>query len=312
MKTVRLHEYGDVDVLRIEEAPRPVPGPDEVLVRVAATTFNPVDARFRAGAMAAFIPPAFPYTPGMELSGTIVELGSGVRAHAVGSRVIALQPLPVGGGAAEYAVVAAAFVAPAPGSVPLADAAALPVSGLTADQALFEFGGLSEGQRVLINGAGGAVGGMAVQLAKNAGAYVVATASPHSHAAVRSFGADEIIDYTTTSVLEAVTTPVDLVVNLVADSPAEIARLTSLVADGGRAVSTVPMEIEGDPARGIQWATFRVRTDVRRLTDLSASVDKGDLTLNIAARYPYTEIATVHTAGSAAQFHGKVLLTVED
>lgn len=145
MKAVRFHEYGDVDVLRVEDVPRPVPGPEEVLVRVAATAFNPVDATLRSGALAEVIPPPFPYTPGMELSGTVVEIGAGVRGHAVGERVIALQPLPAGGGAAEYAVVSTAALAPAPASVPLADAAALPVAALTADQALFELGGRLHG-----------------------------------------------------------------------------------------------------------------------------------------------------------------------
>ena len=113
-------------------------------------------------------------------------------------------------------------------------------------------------------------------------------------------------------VLEAVTTPVDLLINLVAGSPEEISRLTRLVVDGGRAVSTVPMELQGDDRRGVRWATFRIRTGVSRLADLAMAVDKGDLRLDISARYLYTEIATVHTAASAGQLRGKVLLTVEN
>lgn len=307
MKAMRLHEYGGA--LRVEEVPLSVPGPGEVLVRVAASGFNAVDVGLRAGALAEFFPLSFPYTPGLELSGTVAALGPDVRDHAVGSAVIAYRPLNVAGGAAEYAIVPADVLAPAPATVPLVDAAALPIAALTADEALFELGGLKAGSRVLINGAGGAVGGMAIQMAKNAGATVIATASPRSASSVRAFGADKVIDYTVTPVLDAVTTPVDLVVNLVAGAPDDISRLTALVVDGGRAVSTVPMPLQNDEKRGVRWATFDVRNDASRLADLSAAVDKGDLRLDVSARYPFTDIEAVHAAGAEGKFRGKVLLT---
>nr|WP_296063634.1 NADP-dependent oxidoreductase [uncultured Actinoplanes sp.] len=312
MKAVRIHEYGDVDVLRVEDAPRPVPGAGEVLVKVAATAYNAVDEKLRSGELARFYPLSFPYTPGLEFSGTVVQPGADVRDLTPGQAVVAFPALTVAGGAAEFAVVPAAALAPAPATVSLADAAALPIAALTADQALFELGGLRSGQRVLINGAGGAVGGMAIQLAKNAGATVLATAAPRSAAAVRAQGADELIDYTTAPVLDAVTGRVDLLINLVAGAPDDISRLTALVVDGGKAVSVVPMPLTGDEARGITWSTFNARADMSRLADLAAAVDKGELKLDISARYPFTELATVQTAGRTGQFRGKVLLTVED
>jgi NADPH:quinone reductase-like Zn-dependent oxidoreductase len=306
MKAMRLHEYGGA--LRVEEVPVPVPGAGEVLVRVAASGFNAVDVALRAGALAEFFPLSFPYTPGLELSGTVAALGPGVHDHAVGSAVIAYQPMTVAGGAAEYAIVLASALAPAPATVSLVDAAALPIAALTADEALFELGGLAAGARVLLNGAGGAVGGMAIQMAKNAGATVLATASPRSGSSVRAFGADEVIDYTVTPVVEAVTTPVDLLVNLVAGAPDDISSLTALVVDGGQAVSTVPMPLRDDDERGVRWTTFDVRNDASRLADLAAAVDKGDLRLDVSARYPFTDIEAVHSAGAAGQFRGKVLL----
>ncbi|WP_245685741.1 zinc-binding dehydrogenase [Streptomyces yerevanensis] len=125
------------------------------------------------------------------------------------------------GAAAQYVIAPAEILAAAPKSVPLADAAALPLVGLTAYQALFDHAKLTAGQRVLVNGAGGAVGGYAVQLAKNAGAYVIATAGPRSSQQVKTAGADEIIDHSTTEVTAAVTEPVDVVLNLAPVDPAQ-------------------------------------------------------------------------------------------
>ena len=216
MKAVRFHEYGGIDVLRYEDVDRPRPGPGEVLVQVAGTAFNPIDTWFRAGIIHQIFPVTFPHTLGLDVAGTVVEQGEGVEVPAVGDAVIGFLPMTGPGAAAEFAAAPADVLVPAPGNVPLADAAAIPVAALTAWQALFEHGELTSGQRVLVNGAGGGVGGFAVQLAKGAGAAVIATASARSAETVRSFGADEVIDYTAVQIGDAVREPVDLVVNLVA------------------------------------------------------------------------------------------------
>ena len=200
MKAVRFHEYGDPSVLRYEDVEQPVPGAGQVLIRVAATSFNGVDGNIRAGFMQGPIPVTLPHTPGIDVSGTVAALGEGVDGFEVGDQVVGFLPMADDGAAAEYVVAPAEILAPAPTSVPLADAAALPAVGLTAWQALFDHAKLTAGQRVLINGAGGAVGGYAVQLAKNAGAYVIATASPRSGDRVKAAGADEVVDHTTTAV----------------------------------------------------------------------------------------------------------------
>ena len=200
MKAVRFHAYGDPDVLRYEDAEQPVPGAGEVLIRVAATAFNPVDANIRAGFMQGPIPVTLPHTPGYDVSGTVDALGEGVDSVAVGDAVVGFLPMVADGASAEYVLAPAEILTAAPASVPLPDAAALPSVGLTAWQALFELGELKAGQRVLINGAGGAVGGYAVQLAKHAGAHVIATASPRSRERVRTAGADELIDHTAAAV----------------------------------------------------------------------------------------------------------------
>src|SRR3954447_25293311 len=200
MKAMRFHEYGDADVLRYDDVDLPVPAAGQVRIRVAATSFNPVDAGIRGGGLQGPFPVTLPHTPGIDVAGTVDALGDGVDAVAVGDEVVGFLPMIGDGAAAEYVIAPAGVLVAAPSSVPLADAAALPSVGLTAWQALFELGELTAGQRVLITGAGGAVGGYAVQLAKTPGAPVIATASPRGADRVRAAGADEVLDHTTTDV----------------------------------------------------------------------------------------------------------------
>src|SRR5689334_10596522 len=157
MKAVRFHEYGDSDVLRYEDVEQPVPSTGEVRLRVAASAFNPVDDGIRGGYLQGPFPVTLPHTPGIEVSGTVDALGDGVTGIAVGDAVIGFLPMAATGSAAEYVVAPAEVLAAAPTTIPLADAAALPMVGLTAWQALFDDAGLTAGRRVLINGAGGAV-----------------------------------------------------------------------------------------------------------------------------------------------------------
>ena len=297
MKAVRFHEFGGPEVLRYEEADQPVPGPGQVLVKVAGTAYNPVDAAFRAGFMQQAMPVKLPFIPGLDLAGTVVDSGE---------QVIAFLPMTSDGASAEFVVVDRELLAPAPTSVPLADAAALPSGAMTAWQGLFEQAGLQSGQRILINGAGGAVGGFAVQLAKQAGAYVIATASPRSVAAVRSAGADEIIDHTTTTVT---TEPVDVVFNLVRADEATMAGLVALVKPGGVLVSTAA-PAEEDQERKVKTISMYVRSDAKQLEALAAQVDAGTLKLDIGARYPLSELAKVHEEATTGTIHGKIIIEV--
>ncbi len=178
MKAVRYHSYGDSDVLVYEDTDRPGAGEGQVVVRVASTAFSPADAAIRAGFLHEVFPLAFPHIPGYDVAGVITEVGEGVSEWKAGDAVVAFLPMNQPGAAAEYATVPAEALARAPKSVNLADAAALPSTGLTAWQSLFVHADLKAGQNVLVNGAGGAVGGYAVQLARQAGATVIATASP--------------------------------------------------------------------------------------------------------------------------------------
>ncbi|MDQ0772868.1 NADPH:quinone reductase-like Zn-dependent oxidoreductase [Streptomyces aurantiacus] len=309
MKAVRFHEYGDASVLRYEDVEQPVPGAGQVLIRVAATSFNGVDGNIRGGFMQGPIPVTLPHTPGLDVSGTVEALGQGVADLGIGDRVVGFLPMAGDGAAAEYVVAPAGILTPAPTSIPLPDAAALPVVGLTAWQALFDHGKLTAGQRVLINGAGGAVGGYAVQLAKNAGAYVIATAGPRSSEQVRTAGADEVIDHTATDVAEAVTEPVDVVLNLAPIDPAQLAALPALIRSGGVLVNTtVWMPAPSDEQRGVRGIDLFVRSDADQLSGLVALIDSGELRVDVAQRVPLAELAAVHAQAATGELRGKAVI----
>ncbi|MEE3065527.1 MAG: NADP-dependent oxidoreductase [Actinomycetota bacterium] len=309
MKAVRYHEYGDSSVLRYEEAPRPVPGPQQVLVKVAATTFNPVDAGIRGGYLAEVYEVSFPHIPGVDVAGIIAEIGEGVQDWKVGDSVVAFLPLDADGAAAEYTLVPAESLAAAPRSVPLADAAALPEPALTAWQALFEVAGLTGGQSVLINGASGAVGGYAVQLAKQAGAVVTATAKDRDAERLRGLGADRIVDYIDygRSPIDIDGAPFDVVLNLVSTTDEQTGALISVVTDGGFHVGTMVFGPQ-DPPRGVRTQRVFVRSDAAQLAELVKRVDDGRLRIEIAERRPLADAAAVHDDSDAGRLHGKTLL----
>ena len=310
MKAVRFHEYGDPSVLRYEDAEQPVPGAGQVLIRVAATSFNPVDANIRAGYMQGPLPVTLPHTPGIDVSGTVDALGEGVTGVQVGDQVIGFLPMTGAGAAAQYVLAPAEIVTPAPKNVGLADVAALPLVGLTAWQALFEHAKLAAGQRVLINGAGGAVGGYAVQLARQAGAHVIATAGPRSSRRVAAEGANEVIDHTSADVLSAVSEPVDVVLNLAPIEPGQLAALLGLIRPGGVLVNTtVWMPAPSDEERGVRGIDMFVRSDAQQLTHLVELIDRGELRVEVAQRVPLAELAALHADAAAGKLpSGKTIV----
>ena len=307
MKAVRFHETGGPEVLRYEDAETPTPGTGEVRVRVAGSAYSPADGGLRGGFLP--IPITLPHVPGYDVSGIVHALGDDVEGLSVGDAVIGFLPMGADGSAAQYVVAPAESLVKAPTTIPLADAAGLPSVGLTASQALFEAAGLKAGQRVLINGAGGAVGGYAVQLAKGAGAYVFATASPRSQATVAANGADEIVDHTATSVLDAVAEPVDVLLNLAPITEERFAAMAALVRDGGVVVSTTPMvTTPSDESRNVRAVTVFLHPDADALAGLVALVDSGDLRVDIAQRVPLSDARTIHEQAAAGEIHGKVIL----
>jgi len=307
MKAVRFHQVGGPEVLRYEDTDRPVAGPGQVLIRVAGSAFNPADAGIRGGTLP--IPVTLPHVPGYDVSGTVAGVGEDVTAFAVGDAVIGFLPMGEDGSAAEYVVAPADVLVPAPSRIDPVDSAAVPSVALTAWQALFDLGGLERGQRLLITGAGGAVGGYAIQLAKRAGAFVIATASPRSLAAVTAAGADEVIDHTVASVLDSVSEQVDVLLNLAPITPEEFTALVIRVRDGGIVVSTTAwMETPGDASRDVRTAGVFVRSDVDQLAQLVALIDDGSLTVDVAQRVALRDLPALHARAAAGEVHGKVVV----
>jgi NADPH:quinone reductase-like Zn-dependent oxidoreductase len=222
--------------------------------------------------------------------------------------VIGFLPMTSPGAAAEFAVVPADALAAAPRTIPLADAAAIPAVALTAWQGLVEHLALQPGQRILINGAGGGVGGYAVQFAKQAGATVIATASPRSTDAVRAAGADQIVDYTATTVTDAIGEPVDAVFNLVGADEAAMAALVALIKPGGMLVSTASPAPE-DAERKVRTMNMYVRSDAGQLAEIVRRIDAGTVTVDVSARHPLAEVARVHELSAAGNLRGKVVIT---
>ena len=307
MKAVRYHSYGDSGVLAYEEADRPAAGPGQVVVKVAGAAFNPVDVAIRAGFMQQVFPVPLPHIPNFDVSGVIDEVGEGVSGWSAGDMVVAFLPMTAPGAAAEYVAVPADLLAAAPRTVELADAAGLPSASLTASQALFEHADVKPGQSVLVNGAGGAVGGYAIQLAKQAGATVTATASARSADRIRSYGTHRVIDYTATPLLQAVAGQrFDVVLNLARTDAEETAALADLTADGGAfVITTGPAP---DPGRGVRAMQMSARSDAAQLAGLVARVDAGELRIDVAQRRPLADLPGVHDQAAAGELPGKTIL----
>ncbi|GAB6903061.1 NADP-dependent oxidoreductase [Kineosporia succinea] len=298
---------GDPDVLRIAEHPRPEPGFSEIVVRVHAAGVNPTDWKHRAGAAGRLVP-----VLGWDVSGVVEQVAPGVTLFAPGDEVFGMLPYPHGAGAyAQFARATARAFTHKPANLDHVQAAALPLAGLTAYQALVDTADVQPGQRVLIHAAAGGVGHLAVQIAKARGAHVIGTASTPKHDLLRELGADELIDYRTTDFTEVVK-DVDVVVDTLA-GPVRT-RSLQVMRPGGTLVSILSWGDEGDAAlaaeRGIRIRPLLVEADqggMRALADLAA---RGELRAHIDATFPLSEVAKAHAHGETDRTTGKIVLVV--
>ncbi|MDV8009202.1 NADP-dependent oxidoreductase [Rhodococcus sp. IEGM 1318] len=310
MKAIRFHEFGTSEVLRYEDVDRPIPSAGQVLVKVAATSFNPVDDHIRLGVLAEAIPTPLPITPGLDLSGTVVELGAEVSGLQVDDQVVGMFPLNQHGGAAEYAVITADLLAAAPSTVALTDAAALPLVGLAARQAAIELADIEKGQSVLVIGAGGAVGGLVVQLAVDAGATVTAVDGPQHAVRLGSYGATRVVGPLDLDAgPAAVGGPFDVVVNHVRLDADGLAKLTSYVADGGIVVSSAGA-VPADDERSVRSANVWVTPNGSHLADMVSRLDDGLFELTIVGRRPLQQLRAVHEDASSGKLSGKTIITI--
>ena len=308
MQAVRIHEFGGLDSLKVEDAPTPEPRDGEVLVRIHAAGINPVDWKTCAGeAIATRLKDPFPFIPGWDVSGVVAAAGTGVSDFKAGDAVCGMVRWPWGGGGyAEYVAAPAEDLVAKPDTMDHAQAAGLPLAALTAWQALFDTADLQVGQSVLIHAAAGGVGHIAVQLAKWRGAHVTGTASARNEAFLRELGADRVIDYNA-SRFEDVATDVDLVLDGVGGEIQE--RSWGVLKPGGMLAS-----IRGRPdeqkaaARGVRTGYVSVHADPEQLRAIAGLAGAGRLRVHVDATFPLNEVRKAHEASKTGHTRGKLVL----
>jgi NADPH:quinone reductase-like Zn-dependent oxidoreductase len=308
MRAIRQVTLGGPEVLELTDVPRPEPGPTEVLVRVTAAGVNPVDwkTRIRGGFLG-----QPPFTVGWDVAGVVEEPGRGVTRFASGDRVFGMPRFPSEAAAyAEYATSPSRQLAMIPDGLTDQEAAALPLAGLTAWQALVETAGVGAGTRVLVLAAAGGVGHLAVQIAKAHGAYVIGTARAEKHAFLASLGADEAVDYTTAPV-EARVRDVDVVLDLVGGDTVEGALAT--LRDGGVLVTVTggAGPLQELAAGRVRVAGLLVEPDRLGMEALAALVAEGALRPHVAATFPLADAGRAHEAGETGRTQGKLVLAVD-
>src|SRR5713101_3480010 len=308
MKAIRIHNYGGLEVLKYENAPRPEPQAGEVLVRVHAAGVNPIDWNFREGHMKDVWPHRFPLILGWDLSGVVEELGRGVSRFKIGDEVYSLPDPTRNGAYADHIVVRESELALKPNSLHHIRAAAVPLAALTAWQSLFDTAQLQPGQRVLIHAGSAGVGHFAVQLAKWKGAYVFATASTKNQDLLRELGVDEPIDYTQQR-FENVVRNVDIVLDTLGDETQE--RSWSVLKKGGVLVSLVqPPSEEKAKELGVQAAIIGAQPNGAQLAEIAKIIEAGKLAPVIDRILPLSEARRAHELSQSGHTHGKIALRV--
>lgn len=307
MKAIMMIDYGTSEGLQEQEIAKPELKENEALVEMFVTTLNSGDHLILTGAFRNVVPLRLPHILGIEIAGIVREVGEKVTRVKPGDRVIGL--LPIGGGYAEYVAVDETGLAVIPSTLSFQETVALSAVGLTAWQSLFRFGNLQPGQRILIHAGAGAVGHIAVQLAKQHGAYVIATARAHNHEFVRQLAADEVIDYTATDFAECVD-PVDLVLDMVRDGGETERKSYTVLKDGGRLLSLVsPMIGQNARMRGIEAQFVRPQPSESDWSSLIRYVQEQKLRIHIDQTFPFTAqgVAEAHQAGAASK-KGQLLI----
>jgi len=309
MKAVRFHAYGDAGVLRHEDAPAPVVGDGDLLIKVQAASVNPADTQFRRGDYQAFAPLRLPFIPGWDLSGTVVSAGPGASGFEPGDRVFAMADMGRDGAYAQYIAVQAGHVARAPSRLPLEHAAGVPLAALTAWQALFDIAQLRAGQSVLVHAGAGGVGQFAIQLARRAGARVIATASAPNHELLRRLGAEVLIDYRTAD-FAAGLRDIDVVLDTVGGETR--ARSWPVLRKGGMlvAIAMPPPDAATAERHGLRTALAAVTPHGERLAEIGRLIDAGELEVVIDQEFPLDQAAQAHRRIEQGHARGKIILRV--
>jgi len=317
MKAVRIFEYGSPDVLKLVETERPVPAPDEILIQVYASAVNPIDRKIRDGRIVdrLHVKIQLPLTPGWDTAGVVEAVGSEVRNFKKGDSVYGIPNFPGQGSYAEYVAAKAGKFALKPKSIRFNEAAAVPVSAVTAWDGVFHSGHLQAGQRILIHGAAGNVGRFAVQFARWKGAYVIGTASAANIDRVKQLGADEVIDYKSQAFEEMVKN-VDVVFDAAALGYETHRKSIPLLNENGTLVTTQgfplsPEVIEALAQRRAHGKVIYGEEKIQQwLTDIARLIDENHVNVMIGKVYPLEHARDAHQYSEQEKTDGKVVLEV--
>lgn len=311
MKAILYRSYGGA--LEAADLPRPSPGPGQILLRVRAASVNPVDWKIASGKLRFFQPAKLPQVPGFDVAGEVVEVGAGA-AFAPGDRVHARLSGGVGAASAEYTLAGVDVAAPMPQGMDFATAAGLPLAGMTALQGLRDRAGLPMSgarQRVLVVGASGGVGHLAVQIARAAGATVIGVCSARNAALVSELGASEVIDYQRPDPFRGLP-PVDIVLDCVGGPPGP---WLPLLAPGGRFASTLPgpavfLRAMLNPLSGRKVYPVLLKSKAADLRVLDELYGAGRLRVVVAARFPLERLAEAWQQSQGGRTAGKIIIDV--
>lgn len=313
MQAVVYTKYGPPEVLEVHTLPNPQPRAHEVLVRVMAAAVNPVDFKVRQGKTWFLTGLGFPKRLGADLSGVVVEVGEKVRQYKSSDQVYAMISAVKGGSYAEYAVVHEKLLARKPANLSHEEAAAVPLAGLTALQALRDEGRLQAGQQVLINGSSGGVGTFAVQLAKVMGAEVTGVCSTRNLDLTRQLGADRVIDYTEQEVTDLAEASFDLIFDTVGTLPFDKARL--LLKAQGTHVTTQPHPYAYTQSflsrlvpGGRRIRVVLTKSSAQDLQHLTRRLESGQIRPVVDSVYPLQEIRQAHERSESGRAVGKIVL----
>ena len=305
MQAIMVSEFGGPEVLQVQEAPVPQPGPDEVLVRVMAAGVGPWDVSFRRGAWTG----PMPYIPGGEFAG-VVEGDTGADASFDDGTPVYGYP-GLGGCYAQYVTCAIEKLAPIPAGLPLVDAAATPIDAITAEQGLTDVLDVGKGETVLITAGSGGLGHFAVQIAHNLGANVISTASPRNHEFVHQLGAAEVVDHTDPDWPEQVRKFAAGGVNKVLATVEPTLEGAARAARDGAVIAT-PVHAELPDPGNVRFEPYNGKESGTSLIRLAPWFDDGSLSVTLQARYFFRDAAQAHAAVEGGHSRGKVVLIVDE
>jgi len=315
MKAIAIRDFGGRDKLEQMDLPVPEVGNEEVLVRVKGAGVNPVDWKIREGWLKELFPYRFPLIPGWDAAGIVERIGPGVTRFRIGDEIFAYcrKPVVQGGAYAEYIALTEERLAFKPRNTTFTEAAGIPLTALTAYQALVDAARIKPGERVLIHAAAGGVGGFGVQIAKDRGALVWGTAGSRNGDYVRSLGAERVIDYTREDFRKVVRSAypdgVDVVFDCVGGDV--LRESVEIVRKGGRLISIVDNLDDGGPGRAdISFEFVFVAPNSTELSELGQMVEEGRLRVHLQEVLPLEAAAKAHELSESRHTRGKIVLVV--